>query len=395
VAAGFSPEGLEALAATAATHVDSGEAPGVVALVAHGDDVHVEAHGRLSFGGRPIGRDSLFRIASTSKPITAAATMALVQEGQIGLDEPIDALIPELSDRRVLTRMDGPLDRTVDAWRAITARDLLTFTFGFGMAPAMFTSAAPWPIATAERELALNTIGPPRPDVKADPDAWIANFGKLPLIAQPGERWLYNTGATVLSVLASRAAGQSFDEVLRTRIFEPLGMRDTSFWSTDTRRLATSYQLTDAGPVVWDEPNGAWSRPPAFCDGAAGLLSSADDLLAFARMLLSGGGQVLMPASVHEITSDQLTADQKSHGGLGPNFFKRQSWGYCLAVAEDGAYGWDGGLGTTWRVDPAVDLVVIVLTQVMFATSTPPRVHRDIQQAAYAAVGSARRRDLA
>jgi CubicO group peptidase (beta-lactamase class C family) len=390
VAAGFSQEGLEALAATAARHVDGGEAPGLVALVAHGDEVHVEVQGRLSFGGTPICRDSLFRIASTSKPITAAATMALVQEGQIALDEPIDALIPELRDRRVLMRMDGPLDRTVDAWRAITARDLLTFTFGFGMAPGMFTSAAPWPIVVAEQELALNTIGPPRPDVKADPDAWIASFGTLPLIAQPGERWLYNTGATVLSVLASRAAGQPFDEVLRTKIFEPLGMSDTSFWTAETHRLATSYQPTDAGPVVWDEPDGAWSRQPAFCDGAAGLLSSADDLLAFARMLLSGGGQVLSPASVNEITRDQLTEDQKSHGGLGPTFFKRQSWGYCLAVEDGGAYGWDGGLGTTWRVDPVIDLVVVVLTQVMFATSTAPQVHRDIQRAAYAAVDRAR-----
>jgi CubicO group peptidase (beta-lactamase class C family) len=390
VAAGFSQEGLEALAAAAAGHVDGGEAPGLVALVAHGDEVHVEVHGRLSFGGAPISRDSLFRIASTSKPVTAAATMALVQEGRLALDAPIDELLPELRDRRVLTRMDGPLDRTVDAWRAITTRDLLTFTFGFGMAPAMLTSASPWPIAAAERELALNTFGPPRPDVKAGPDAWIASFGELPLIAQPGERWLYNTGATVLSVLASRAAGQPFDEVLRTRIFEPLGMRDTSFWSTKTRRLATSYRPTDAGPVVWDEPDGAWSRRPAFFDGAAGLLSSADDLLAFARMLLSGGGQVLLPASVHEITSDQLTEDQKSHGGLGPNFFKRQSWGYCLAVEDGGAYGWDGGLGTTWRVDPTVDLIVIVLTQMMFATSSPPQVHRDIQRAAYAAVDRAR-----
>jgi CubicO group peptidase (beta-lactamase class C family) len=386
VGGGFSPEGLEALRAAAARPVAEGQVPGLVALVAHGDDVQVETHGRLAFDGAPVKRDSLFRIASTSKPITAAATMTLVEDGVISLDQPIDGLIPELSGRRVLMRMDGPLDRTVEAWRPINARDLLTFTFGFGMTLGMFAAATPWPVVTAADQLRLNTIGPPCPDVKPNPDEWIASLGKLPLIAQPGERWLYNTGATVLSVLIARAAGRPFEEVLRSRIFDPLGMRDTSFWTTDTDRLATSYQPTDADPVVWDEPDGAWSRRPALCDGAAGLLSTVDDLLAFARMMLAGD-PILSAASVREITSDQLTEDQKSHGGLGPDFFRGSSWGYCLAVQERGAYGWDGGLGTSWLVDPAADLIVIVLTQMMFATSTTPQAHRDIQRAAYAATG--------
>jgi CubicO group peptidase (beta-lactamase class C family) len=385
VAGGFSQEGLDELAMAAAEPVAEGRVPGLVALVSHGDDVHAELHGLLSFEGSPVGRDSLFRIASTTKPITAAATMALVQDGLLSLDQPIDGLIPELRDRRVLMQMDGPLDRTVEAWRPINARDLLTFTFGFGMTTGMFRSATPWPIVVAEQDLRLNTIGPPRPDVKADPDTWIARLGTLPLIAQPGERWLYNTGTTVLSVLAARATGRPFEEVLQARIFEPLGMRDTSFWTSDTERLATSYRPTDEGPVVWDEPDGAWSRQPAFCDGSAGLLSTADDLLAFARMMLIGGGPVLSPASVGEITSDQLTEDQKSHGGIGPDFFRQRSWGYGLAVEQSGAYGWDGGLGTSWLVDPGADLIVIVLTQMMFATSTAPRFHRDIQRAAYAA----------
>jgi CubicO group peptidase (beta-lactamase class C family) len=383
----FSQAGLEALAAVAEGHVGDDGVPGLVALFAHGDDVHVVARGRLAFGGQPVRRDSLFRIASTSKPITAAAAMALVDEGLLDLDEPIDALIPELSGRRVLMRMDGPLDRTVEAWRAITARDLLTFTFGFGMTMGMFGSEAPWPIVAAADALKLDTIGPPHPDVKPDPDTWIENLGRLPLLAQPGERWLYNTGATVLCVLLARAAGEPFDELLRTRITEPLGMRDTAFWTAQTHRLATAYRPTDDGPVVWDEPGGAWSRPPAFCDGAAGLLATADDLHAFARMLLSADGRVLSRRSVAEMTRDQLTEDQKSHGGLGPGFFEGRSWGYCVAVEDGGAYGWDGGFGTTWRVDPANDLIVVVLTQVMFASPTPPPVHDVIQAAAYAAAG--------
>ena len=361
--------------------------PGLVALMAHGDEVHDEALGRLSIGGPPVRRDSLFRIASTTKPITAAVTMALVDEGLIGLDDPVDRLLPELADRQVLTRPDGPLDETAPATRAITPRDLLTFTFGFGMATEMFASSEPWPVVAASDELNLSTIGPANPDIQPDPDAWIAGLGSLPLIAQPGERWLYNTGASVLGVLVARAAGKPFGEVLRTRLFEPLGMRDTAFWAGDSDRLATAYLATDGGLTVWDEPRGRWSRPPAFADGAAGLVSTVDDLLAFAQMLARGGAPVLSPESARAMSSDQLTEAQKARGGLGRGFFAHKSWGFCQAVYDTGAFGWDGGFGTSWRVDPVRDLIVIVCTQRLFESSGLPEVHRDIQAAAYAALG--------
>jgi CubicO group peptidase (beta-lactamase class C family) len=385
MAEGFTAAGLANLHAVAERQVGPERVPGLVALVARGEQVHVEVLGELAVGGKPVSRGSLFRIASTTKPITAAVTMALVDEGLLGLDEPVDRLLPELAGRRVLRRMDGPLSDTVPAQRQITTRDLLTFTFGFGMALEMFTAPAPWPVVEAAASLRLATIGPPTPDVPPDPDTWIAKLGTLPLLAQPGERWLYNTGAQVLGVLVARAAGEPFPEVLRTRVFEPLGMRDTSFWTAETERLATAYVPTPDGLVVGDPPDGAWSRPPAFPDGAAGLVSTADDLLAFARMLLRGGAPVLQPASAQAMTTDQLTPEQKARGGLGPAFFAGRSWGFCQAVLDSGAYGWDGGLGTTWLVDPNHDLVVIVLTQRMFETPDPPQVHRDIQAAAYAA----------
>jgi len=163
-------------------------------------------------------------------------------------------------------------------------------------------------------------------------------------------------------------------------------MRDTAFFTTDTGRLATSYQPTPGGLTVWDPPDGAWSRPPAFGDGAAGLLSTADDLLAFARMLLRGGAPVLSAGSARAMTAGQLTPEQKARGGLGPGFFTGRSWGFGLAVNDDGSYGWDGGLGTSWLVDPTHELTVIVLTQRMFETSDLPKVHRDIRTAAYAAL---------
>jgi CubicO group peptidase (beta-lactamase class C family) len=378
---------FEQLQEAAERHVGDTSVPGLVALAAHGDEVHVEALGRLAIDGAPVGRDSLFRIASTTKPLTAAATLAVIEEGRIGLDEPVDRLLPELADRRVLVRPDGPLDETVPAERPITTRDLLTFTFGFGMAIEMFMSPEPWPIVNADKELGLASINPPDRTAQPDQDTWIANLGSLPLIAQPGQRWLYNTGASVLGVLVARATGVPFGEVLRTRVLEPLQMRETAFWTSHTDRLATAYFPTPDGLVVWDEPGAAWSRPPAFEDGAAGLVSTVDDLYAFARMLQRGGGPVLSEESVRAMTTDQLTAAQKANGGLGPDFFQSRSWSFCQAVYHGGAFGWDGGFGCSWLVDPVHDLVVIVLTQRAFETAELPRVHREIQAAAYAALG--------
>jgi CubicO group peptidase (beta-lactamase class C family) len=386
MADGLTASGLRHLAAVVEQHVGDGRVPGVVTLVARGEQVHVDAQGTLSIGGRSVSRDSIFRIASTTKPITAAATLALVAEGLLTLDGPVDDLLPELVGQRVLRQMDGPLDDTVAADRQVTARDLLTFTFGFGMATEMFMAPTPWPVVEAAEALHLATIGPPNPDEQPDPDTWIANFGRLPLLAQPGQRWLYNTGASVLGVLLARAAGQPLAEVLRTRIFEPLGMGDTAFWTAETDRLATAYRPTADGLVVWDEPGGTWSRPPAFGDGASGLVSTVDDLLAFARMLLGGGSPVLSADAVRDMTTDQLTPAQKAHGGLGADFFSGRSWGFGQAVLDTGAYGWDGGFGSSWLVDPVHDLTVIVLTQRLFETSTPPAVHGDVQAAAYASL---------
>ena len=381
-------EGLNRFAAVAAAHVGDDKVPALVALVARGEQVHVEALGSLSIGGAPVRRDSLFRISSTTKPITGAATLALVREGLIDLDDRIDDLVPELASPRVLRRMDGPLDETVPVIRSITVRDLLTFTFGFGMVIEMFMSPVPWPVVAAAAQLHLSTIGPPNPDEPPDPDTWIKRLGSLPLLAQPGERWLYNTGAAVLGVLLARAAGQSYPDVLRTRIFEPLGMHETAFWTRETERLATVYMPTPDGLTVFDPPEGQWSRPPVFADGAAGLVSTVDDLLAFARMLLRRGGPVLSSEAVTEMTRDHLTTEQRALAG--PAFLGGRGWGFCQSVVIDGprtgAFGWDGGFGSSWLVDPNRDLTVIVLTQRMFNTALAPQVHVDLQAAAYAAL---------
>ena len=387
----LSAYGLARFSAAAAAHVGDETVPGLVALVARGDQVHAEALGSLSIGGPAVEHDSLFRIASTTKPVTGAATLALVREGLLDLDEPAARLLPELAEPRVLRRMDGPLGDTVPARRPITVRDLLTFTFGFGLTTEMFAAERPWPVVAAADALHLLTVGPPNPAEQPGPDTWIAGLGSLPLLAQPGERWFYNTGASVLGVLLERAAGQPFADVLRTRLFEPLGMRDTGFWTPHTGRLASAYRSAPGGGLeVWDKPDGLWSRPRAFSDGAAGLVSTAGDLLAFSRMLLRGGDPVLPPDLVAEMTRDQLTAAQKAAGGLGPDFFTGVSWGFCTSVVtagpRAGAFGWAGGFGTTWLADPGRDLTIIVLTQRMFDGPRPPAVHDALQAAAYEAL---------
>ena len=310
-------DGLAAFDNVAQQHVESGEVPGVVALVAHGDQVHVTTSGGLSLDGPPVARDSQFRIASVTKPVTAATALALVAEGLLELDQPVDELLPELADRRVLRSIDAPLDDVVPAARPITVRDLLTFTFGFGVAMEMFTAGRELPIVAAEREARLHTLGPPDPDHQPPTDEWLAALGALPLIAQPGERWLYNTGASVLGALCGRAAGVHLDEVMASRLLDPLGMTSTAMWTSETSRLATAYAPRDGALEVWDRPDGQWSHAPSFPDGAAGLVSTVDDLHAFANVLLCGGEPLLDPGLVHQMTTNQLSHDQRARRAAG------------------------------------------------------------------------------
>jgi CubicO group peptidase (beta-lactamase class C family) len=342
--------------------VARGDAPGVVAAVGQDDEGYVAAAGVMAIGGPPMQPETLFRIASITKPVTAAVVLSLVEDGALGLEEPVDRLLPELADRRVLKRPDGPLTDTIRAERAVTTRDLLTFTWGFGMQGAMFMSPEPWPIMTAVAERELSSFGPANPDTTPEPDTWMARLGELPLLAQPGERWLYSAGSQVLGVLAARAAGAPFEDVMRERVLEPLGMDDTAFHAADTSRLATAYENVDGKLTVRDRPDGQWSRPPRFPDGAAGLVSTAEDLLRFGRMLLRGGDPVLTPGTVAEMTSDQLTPAQLANVWPGFSFLGNRGWGYGVSVTEWG-YTWEGGSGTAWSNLPGQDATVVVLTQ--------------------------------
>ena len=401
---GLSRARLDRMREVMAGHVERG-VPGLVTLISRRGEVHVEAIGMKAAGGPgavgngPIRRDTIFRIASMSKPITAAATMILVEECKLRLDDPVDRLLPELADRRVLKRLDGPLEDTEPARRPITVRDLLTFRLGLGMIMAP-PDSMPIQKAFGERDLGQ---GPPAPAATAAPDEWMRRLGTLPLMHQPGERWMYHTGSDVLGVLIARASGRPFEAFLRERIFEPLGMKDTAFSvpADKLARFATSY-FSDPGPsgvVLYDAAEGGqWSRPPAFPSGGGGLVSTVDDFLAFAQMLLDkgkhGGERILSRPSVEVMTTDQITPEQKAVSDLGAGFFDRYGWGFGVAVVTrrdgvsmvPGQYGWDGGLGTSWRSDPREEMVGILLTQRAWESPVPPPVTLDFWTGAYQAI---------
>ncbi len=205
-----------------AAAVENGDAPGVVAAVACGDVVHVATAGVMSVGGHPMARDTLFRISSNTKRLTAAVVLSLIDDRMLHLDDAVDALLPEFANRRVLRRPDGPLDETVAAERSITVRDLLTFTRGFGRQGAMFMAAEPWPIVTAAEERQLASFGPPQPANTPDPDTWMARLGELPLLCQPGERWLYQSGSQVTQRRDSAAAPELDARVANATVPTPV-----------------------------------------------------------------------------------------------------------------------------------------------------------------------------
>jgi CubicO group peptidase (beta-lactamase class C family) len=299
----------------------------------------------------------------------------------------------------VLKRIDGPLDDTVPANRPITVRDLLTFRMGFGIVMA---APGTHPIQKAMDDLLLGQ-GPPNPSTPPAPDEWMRRLGTLPLMHQPGEKWMYNTGSDVLGVLISRASGQSLETFLRERLFEPLGMKDTGFSVPAVKigRFATSYRTDQAtGALVpYDQAEGGqWSRPPAFPSGAGGLVSTIDDYLAFGQMMLDkgrhGGEQILSRPSVETMTTDHLAPAQKAVSGLVPGYFDSHGWGFGLSVitrrddvpGSIGKFGWDGGMGTSWYSDPREDMVTILMTQRLWDSPKPPRVCLDFWTTAYQAI---------
>ncbi|WP_406065851.1 beta-lactamase family protein [Streptomyces sp. NBC_01077] len=387
----FTASGQRKIRDVLARHVDSGKIPGIVALYSKDDETHVETLGTMEHdGGAPMRRDTVFRMASTSKPVSMAAAMVLLDECRLRLDDPVDRWLPELADRQVLKRFDGPIDETVPARRPITVRDVLTSTFGLGM--DMTSIGTP-----IMNEVFAQGLTPNLPTPMPGQDEWLRRLGALPLMHQPGDHWQYHLASDLAGVLVSRVTGKTFEEALRERVFGPLGMEETGFHVADDKidRLPVLYAPDpESGEFhVWDESRGGrWNIPPAFHGGGGGLVSTADDYHAYFRMLLNGGKhggkRVLSRQAVELMTTNRLTpAQNAARSELATNnvhisFGQGQhgGWGFGMAVrtyrgdyAPVGQFGWDGGSGTSTYADPVNNVVGILLTQV--GTSVPDSVH--------------------
>ncbi|MFJ6760465.1 serine hydrolase domain-containing protein [Streptomyces sp. NPDC091273] len=403
---GLSEAGLRRLREVLQAHVDSEKIPGLVALVGRGEETHVEAIGTMRHdGGMPMSRDTIFRMASTTKPVAAAATMVLLDECRLRLDDPIDRWLPELADRQVLRRPDSPLDDTVRACRPITVRDLLTSTCGLGLDTTAMGS--PMMSAYFERKV-YGENGWMLPAV--EPDEWMRRLGTLPLMHQPGERWLYNVSDDVLGVLVARVTGQTFEAFLRERIFDPLGMKDTGFHVPADKidRLPPLYAPDpQTGEFTVEDPaaGGHHSKPPAFQSGGGGLDSTVDDYHAYFRMLLNHGmhgtERVLSRPAVELMTTNRLTPDQtaalqtwaRSVVHLSHGQGQTGGWGFGMTVrtyrgdyAPIGQFGWDGGAGTTTYADPHNQLVGILLTQTGMSTPDSAHAMQDFWTTLYQAI---------
>jgi CubicO group peptidase (beta-lactamase class C family) len=383
----FTPKGLQDLEAALVDHVAKGSAPGLVGLVQRGSETRAWALGVKSLGeADPVLRSTQFRIASMTKAVTAIAANMLIEDGRLRLDETVERLLPELADRRVLRTPASALEDTVAARRPITVEDVLTFRLGWGIDFA----DTPFTRAVAD----LPGFGMPNPEAPYTPDTFMRRLGELPLQAQPGEQWLYTAGSNLLGVLVARAAGQPLETVFRERIFGPLGMKDTGF-AGDPERLPTAYMPNQGKLDPFDAPGGAYAKAPSFPAGDSGLVSTADDFAALGRFMMSGtepgGRRLLSAAALTRMTTDALTPAQRKGGELilGPH----RGWGHIGVYVQQspegipaGAYGWDGGFGTSWFNDPSRDLTAVLLTQRIFDGPDAPQLHKDFWRGAIAAV---------
>ena len=353
--------------------------PGLVFALYRDGETVVEAMGDMA-------ADTIFRLESLSKPIAAVAALSLVDDGVLALDAPVDPLLPELADRRVLRRLNGPLDDAEPAHRSITVRDLLAATMGMGL----ILEPGDFPIRNALNARGLGSGA--WPTSVRDADAAMAALAELPLMRQPGEAWMYDTSFEVLGVLLARAAGAPLGEVLTTRVLAPLGMADTGFQvrAADAHRLPTYFGPSDAdGAAAVIDPGGAdsrFARPPLHASAAEGLGSTAQDYLKFAKAMLNrgvyGGGRLLSEASYQEMTRDQLSPAQKAASPFFPGFWDNHGWGLGVAIQygkdpdDAKGVGWIGGSGTACSWDADSGLVSLLLTQQRLSDPSLPTFRR-------------------
>jgi CubicO group peptidase (beta-lactamase class C family) len=394
---GFSAKGLKAVTTAMQAAIDNGDAAGIVTLLyRHGAIAQVNAVGFQDEAAKtPMRRDTIFRIASMTKPIVAVAILILIEEGRLALTMPVEKFLPELASPKLLRNPTDALATAQPSPRGITVLDLLTHRSGI-----CTPDTAPGPLVTGLKDAdAAREIGP---------DEWIKRIGALPLAYEPGSRFNYGNSFDVLGVLVARASGMTLPDFLEARIFKPLGMKDSGFFvpADKTARFATNYKTDPQTKmrIVADQPGATsrWAKPPAFPAGAGGLVSTADDYLSFAKMLLgkgrSGDVRILSHESVVLMTSNELSAEQRKAPFSGFEFWAGQGFGLGVSVVDDvarqarspfgfssvGSFGWPGAFGTWWQADPKEDMIQIFMVQMSAADPRSPV--RRFQEAGYRAI---------
>ncbi len=367
-----------------AEYVDAGDIAGAVAMVWR--DGHVAQAAAVGWrdveAQAPMTRDTIFRIASMTKPVTSTAALMLLDEGKVALDEPITRWAPEFADMRVLSAPDAPLDDTRPADRQITFGDLLTHRSGL-----TYGAFHPGPFAAAYASALGSDL-----DSHVAPDDWIAGLAALPLIDQPGAGFHYGSSVDLLGFIIARIEGAPLGEVLRRRIFEPLGMKDTGFVVPPEHRgrRAVMYGFDEAARLTPRRtgPSGSFlaERPDdmTYVSGGAGLWSTVDDYLAFARMFVSGGSvdgvRLLKPETLALMTANHLSGAQRVRAeNFGLPLFTGHGFGLGVAVVLDpakaeltrcrggiGTVGWPGAYGGWWQADPTDGSVMIFLAHNLF-----------------------------
>ena len=369
----------EAVARIAGTAVESGDVPGVVVQVWREGELCCDVVAGMRDRERkvPMDRSALFGIASMTKPVTVALALRLMDEGKLRLDDPITRWIPEFAQMRVLRRPNGPLDATVLAKRSITVDDLMTHRAGLA-----YGFLTPPPLGAAL--LARMGMGI---DSALAPDAWLKSLSELPLVDQPGERFNYGHSIDVLGFLAARVLGQDLASAMREKLFAPLDMVDTGFWipSEQRSRMAAFYISTRPGEFTpANVPAFTGDKPSEYVSGGQGLVSTADDYLRFARMLMNGGKldrvRVLKAETVQMMRSNRFTDEQRKWPFVAGAPFN-QGFGLGMSVVTDakqygvvsggvGTFGWPGAFGGWWQADPQADAILLWLQQ---CTPAPPQ----------------------
>lgn len=388
---GFSAARLERIAPFMQRYVDEGKLPGIATLVArNGEIVHLNTVGYADIAsGKALGVDTIYRIYSMSKPIVVAAALTLFEEARFALDDPVARYIPEIGEMQVWAGMEGDRPVLVPQDRPMTIRHLMAHTSGMTYG---FFSASNW-AETQWAESGALAIDQALADMPAV-------LKGLPLLFQPGERWHYSVSIDVIGLLIEIISGQTLDAFLRERLFEPLGMIDTAFWTTteNASRLATLYSLNETGALVEiPSPGGPYDAPRAFLSGGGGLTSTITDYWRFGQMLANGGVldgvRVLGARTVRLMRSNHLPAHIRNYGdpphpghdfGLGVRVMRSPA--EAGELGSPGNFGWSGLATTDSWIDPVTGVVGVCMMQYIAPPMTGYPVHQQFRTLTYGAL---------